>query len=249
MRDLHTTLRRSRTRFNSWQGHFDAGARRHGDCLQSSSKRVRLPPASLRLSGEPPSNKCVLERQPNCPSGLHQHPVTVCRKARCLGNPSLGDSFGEEMIQKQQHRQANCRSGVHDGPKVATPGDRLSEWRHESLRDDCCQSTVGNAEPIRTAANRMHSLAGQFVGSLISKTIAATAGMEYIARSDGKPGRRNHVSLGVRVPHRIVSGRYLVAVFRNTTDCRLGVHGSRPGGRGCKSRRRNFAGNCRAVAQ
>ena len=47
--DSHTTLRRSRTRFNSWQGHFinDAEARRHSDCLQSSFKWVRFPPASF----------------------------------------------------------------------------------------------------------------------------------------------------------------------------------------------------------
>jgi hypothetical protein len=34
--DSHTTLRRSRTRFNSWRGHHfhDAGARRPGDRLQ-----------------------------------------------------------------------------------------------------------------------------------------------------------------------------------------------------------------------
>ena len=37
--DSHTTLRRSRTRFNSWRGHpfLDAGARRPGDRLQPGS--------------------------------------------------------------------------------------------------------------------------------------------------------------------------------------------------------------------
>lgn len=62
---MHATLRRSKARFDSWQGHLapgtwhpadgawqgrcnssDAGARRLGGCLQSIPKRVRLPPAS-----------------------------------------------------------------------------------------------------------------------------------------------------------------------------------------------------------
>jgi hypothetical protein len=34
-----------------------------------------------------------LNGQPNCPSGLHPHPATVCRKARCLGETSLGNLF------------------------------------------------------------------------------------------------------------------------------------------------------------
>jgi hypothetical protein len=49
--DSHATPRRSKTRFDSWRGHlFDAGARRHGGCLQSSLKWVRLPPASFECN-------------------------------------------------------------------------------------------------------------------------------------------------------------------------------------------------------
>ena len=46
---LHATRRRSKLRFDSWQGHLthDAGARWYGGCLQSSIKWVRFPPASL----------------------------------------------------------------------------------------------------------------------------------------------------------------------------------------------------------
>lgn len=49
VRDQHATVRRSRTRLDSWRGllRFDAGAGRQGDRLQSGSKWVRLPPASL----------------------------------------------------------------------------------------------------------------------------------------------------------------------------------------------------------
>src|SRR5437868_15203641 len=50
----HATLRRSKTRFDSWRGQLicevnDAGARRSGNRLQSGFKRVRLPPASLTV--------------------------------------------------------------------------------------------------------------------------------------------------------------------------------------------------------
>ena len=62
---------------------------------------------------------------PNCPSGLHQHPVKVCRKARCLGKPSLG------IFETIPH---NCPKGVHDGPKVPMPGDRLVNGAGVSLR-------------------------------------------------------------------------------------------------------------------
>ena len=67
-----------------------------------------------------------LERQPNCPSGLH-HPVTVCRKARCLDKPSLGDFFPQETIHKPNVSTAQLPLGItyYDGLKVAMPGDRL----------------------------------------------------------------------------------------------------------------------------
>ena len=97
---MHATLRRSKTRFDSWRGHYghfrfwifdfrlariagerclsanpkskirnrkchDAGARRPGGCLQSSPKRVRLPPASLTLQLPVQTTSLPDDRRPN----------------------------------------------------------------------------------------------------------------------------------------------------------------------------------------
>src|SRR5215471_17069116 len=93
---MHATLRRSKTRFDSWRGHcdfgfgiadfgfdlgkailnsairnpksqisFDAGARRHGNRLQSGFKRVRLPPASLTFQLPVQTTSCNDEERPN----------------------------------------------------------------------------------------------------------------------------------------------------------------------------------------
>ena len=137
----------------------DAGARRPGNCLQSSFKRVRLPPASFDRSTagsdyistdanvRTTTSSAVSEMHPNCQSGLHQHPVTVCRKARCLGNHLVGPFY--------HNKRSNCLQGIHDGPKVAMPGDRLVNGAGVSLRQ-WGQSTVHHtAWRIRTAVAAM----------------------------------------------------------------------------------------------
>lgn len=82
-------------------GRHDAGARRHGGCLQSSSKWVRLPPASLTdqllaritstLGAEKYLSQNLVGRSQdtlNCLSGLHPRLQTWCHEHR-LDDTSL----------------------------------------------------------------------------------------------------------------------------------------------------------------
>ncbi len=83
-------------------------------------KWVRFPPASL----------------------TDQLPVwttSFCERERCLNYTFVGRS----------QYKPNCLLGVHDGPKVAMPGDRLVNGAEVSRRRRG-QSTVGDS-PIRTA--------------------------------------------------------------------------------------------------
>jgi hypothetical protein len=98
----------------------DAGARWPGGCLQSSSQWVRFPPASLT-------------------DQLPVRTTSSCEEAQRLNYPFVGRSQYEP----------NCLLGVHDGPKVAMPGDRLVHGAGVSRRRRG-QSTVGDS-PIRTA--------------------------------------------------------------------------------------------------
>ena len=92
--DGHATLRRLRSRFDSWRGRLiDAGARRYGGCLQSSFPVGSTPTGvfwkasvvdAARTSGTPdrrtsPSSRCVpnwiLNRQRRSVAQLAEHQI------------------------------------------------------------------------------------------------------------------------------------------------------------------------------
>ncbi len=136
--------------------------------------------------------------------------------------------------------QPNCLSGLHrnyDDPKVSN-----LERSRERERNGISQRWSGACPLSEANATDKSGISATTSLGLLKHT--ATAGLEYMVRFRPPPletisGGGAHLGAGN-------SGQ--PSSPQNMIDCRVGVHGSYPGGCGFESHRRNFKA-CRAVAQ
>ena len=113
--------------------------------------------------------------------------------------------------------QSNCLLGVHDGPKVAMPGDRLVNGAGVSRRR-WGQSTISGSPLIRTAVTRTQPLGKTSLG-FFENTRRLPVGIHGFVQCVW----RSQCGQRVRFPYGNASGHNLRR-HQTMTDCRLGVH-------------------------
>lgn len=183
----------------------------------------------------------------NCSSELHQHPAKVCRKARCFDKPSLG-TFPARKSKTKQHRQTNCQSGVHDGLKVAMPGDRLVIGGATLHETNAARQRSATQLSIRTA-DVQAPLYNPSLGNL-SKLIGGDCRRgvhRYWFESDRRPICQTMVGVAQWESASLANPSSPLAKKHDRLP--IGVHDLGSGGCGFESHRRHWRIARRAVAQ
>lgn len=134
----------------------------------------------------------------------------------------------------------NCLLGVHDGPKVAMPGDRLVNGTGVSSETKGPVNNRRITSSVRTAVTNA-ALGYPSLGFLKTHgdcRLGVHGSIPTVSASD-------HFREAALTWERVTLTN--LRRHQNMTDCRIGVHGSLPGGCGFDSHRRNL--QLSAVAQ